>query len=104
MYIRFTEGYTLVYRSEDTASRGAVPLQVAMGVKYMPGTIINSASRKRIAECHIKTAQYTSDRKGLIAIYKAARISLVGGKLFEEVCEALSKRATELGVNMKGGK
>lgn len=70
----------------------------------MPGTILSAVTRRRIADCHIKTAKFTSDRKGLIAIYEAARLSLRNGELFEEVCFALSKRADELGVNKKGAK
>jgi hypothetical protein len=68
----------------------------------LPGTIISAVSRRRIADCHIETAKYTNDRKGLLAIYQAARISLVKGELFDEVTKALAKRAQELGVYKKG--
>jgi hypothetical protein len=70
----------------------------------LPGTIINGPMKRRIADCHIKTAEFTSDRKGLLSIYQAARISLVQGPLFDEVCQALAKRAKELGVYKKGDK
>lgn len=70
----------------------------------MPGTILSAVSKRRIADCHIKTAQFVTDRKGLIEIYQAARLSLQKGTYFDEVCTALSARATELGVYKKGVK
>lgn len=69
----------------------------------MPGTILSSATRKRIAGCHIRAAQYVTDRQGLIEIFQAARLSLQKGTYFDEVTKALIIRASELGVNKKGG-
>lgn len=69
----------------------------------MPGTILSSASKKRIKDCHVKSAQLSTSRAQLIEIYKAARIALVKGELFDEVCEALTKRANELGVYKERG-
>jgi len=40
----------------------------------------------------------------MIEIYKAARYSLVKGELFDSVCNALAKRAHELGVYRESGK
>lgn len=69
----------------------------------MPGTILGAVTKRRIADCHIKSAQLSTSREALIEIYKAARLSLVKGELFDSVCEALTKRAAELGVLKKGG-
>jgi hypothetical protein len=69
----------------------------------MPGTILSSVAKKRIADCHVRTAQLSTNREQLIEIYKAARISLVKGELFDRVTDALAKRAQELGVYKKGG-
>lgn len=70
----------------------------------MPGTILSAVTKRRIADCHIKTASFVTDRKGLIEIYQAARLSLQKGVYFDEVCIALAARATELGVYKKGVK
>lgn len=68
----------------------------------MPGTILSAVAKKRIADCHVASTKYVNERAGLIEIYKAARVSLVKGEHFDRVCEALSKRAQELGVYKKG--
>lgn len=69
----------------------------------MPGTIIGAVMKKRIADCHIKSISYVTDREGLLSIYQAARYALVKGEHFDRVVKALSERATELGVNKKKG-
>lgn len=70
----------------------------------MPGKLLNSADRKRIADIHIKTIEYVTDRAGLVDIYRAARISLVAGENFNRVVNALANRAELLGISEKGVK
>jgi hypothetical protein len=88
----------------DTGLNRPVPTNHFDGGIKMPGTILSAVARRRIADCHIKTAQYVTNRQGLIEIWQAARISLQKGELFEEVCIVLAARANELGVYKKGVK
>lgn len=62
----------------------------------MPGKILNSATRADIARCHIAAVQYSTDRAALIAIWRAAKLSLGDGKELKEVTAACSKRTSEL--------
>lgn len=87
-----------------TARKRAVLSFQEKGNYNMPGTILSATTKKRLAECHIKAAQLSNSRAQMIEIYKAARYSLVKGELFDSVCNALAKRAHELGVYRESGK
>lgn len=68
----------------------------------MSGTILNAAARRKIANSYIQVAASIQDRKGLVATWEAARITLDSGFLFEKVVKALTDRAIELGVFEEG--
>ncbi len=68
----------------------------------MAGRILNAATRADIAACHLTAVKHATDRAGLIAIWRAAKLSVGPGKHLDEITAACTKRTAE--ISKAGGK